>query len=149
MSPTAGDRGSPAQDTRIFERYLAGVAALGCVVFTVLIWADFSGVQPMWPLPALYLIEVAVLSVVAALAFILYGSQGRCLSWAANGMLTAFSILGLFSVGALYFPTVLLLAIVCITADLRNRSNILLHLGLFLLAGLVQAALMLSVSSVL
>ncbi len=137
------------KETTTFERYLAGVAAIGCIVFTVVIWLDVSRIQTMWPLPALYLIEAAALSTLAALAFILYGSRARAASWAANGMLTAFSILGLFSVGALYFPTVLLLAIVCITADLRTRSNILLHLGLFLLAGLVQAALMLFVSGIL
>ena len=137
------------QDTRLFERYLAGVAAIGCIVFTVIIWLNVETVQAMWPLPALYLIEAALLSLVAALGFIWAGRRGRAVSWAAAGMLTAFSILGLFSVGALYLPTVFLMLAVCISADLRNKSGTLLHLGLFLLAGLAQAGLMLLVSGML
>ncbi len=137
------------QDTRIFERYLAAVAALGCLVFTVLIWLSVDRLQPMWPLPALYLIEAAALSIVAAIAFIGFGVAGRFLAWAAIGALLAFSVLGLFSIGALYLPTLLLLLAICVAADRRNHSNLLLHLGLFVLAGLAQAALMLLISGAL
>ncbi len=134
------------QKTPAFERYVAAVAAMGSIVFTILIWVSVSRFQPMWPLPALYLIEAALLSTLAAIAFMRPAHAGRAIAWAAIGMLLAFAILGLFSVGALYLPTILLLAAVCLTADLRNRSNLLMHLGLFLLAGLAQAAVMLTIS---
>lgn len=137
------------KETTTFERYVAAVAAVGCIVFTVAIWVSVSRIQPMWPLPALYLIEAAVLSTLAAIAFTRPGTAGRAVAWAAIGMLLAFAILGMFSVGALYLPTILLLVAVCLTADLRNRSNLLLHLGLFLLAGLAQASLMLAISGML
>ncbi len=132
--------------TRTFERYLAAVAAIGCIVFTIAIWLSVSRVQPMWPLPGGYLLEVAAISVAAALAFALGGVRGRGPAWAATGALLAFSILGMFSVGALYLPTTLILGIVCTTADLRNKSPLGLHLAIFLLAALVQSALMLAVS---
>lgn len=135
--------------TRSFERYMAAVAAIGSVVFTIAVWWSVSRVQPMWPLPAGYLIEVAAVSVAAAVAFVVGGSRGRGLAWAATGILLAFSILGMFSVGALYLPTVLILGIACATADLRNKSPLGLHLAIFLLAALVQSALMLAVSRLL
>lgn len=101
--------------------------------------------QPMWPLPALYLIEVAALSILGAIAFVWGGGRSKIITWAAVGMLSAFCILGILSVGALYLPTTLVLAIVCFTSGLRNRSNLAMHIGSGLLAGLVQAGIMLIV----
>ncbi len=129
---------------RTFEQYLAVVAAIGCVVFTVVVWVGVSRIQTMWPLPALYLIEVSLLGVIAALAFTRGGEGGRIFTWAAIGMLAAFSILGLFSVGGLYLPSVLLLLIISLSADVRNKSNLFAHLVVGLTAGILQAALMLA-----
>lgn len=132
--------------TRTFERYMAVVAALGCIVFTIAVWWSVSAVQPMWPLPALYLIEVVAVSAAAAIAFGWGGARGRGMAWGAVGLLLGFSLLGLFSVGALYLPTALILGIVCATADLRNKSPLGWHLVIFLLAALLQSALMLTLS---
>jgi len=134
-----------ANATRPFERYLAVVAALGCVVITVAVWLSVTRVQPMWPLPALYLIEAAALSILAAIAFVWGGRRGKIITWAAIGMLAAFCILGIFSVGSLYLPTVLVLTIVSFASGLRNKSNLAMQIGIGLLAGLVQAAIMLAV----
>ena len=130
---------------RPFERYLAVVAALGCVAITVAVWVSLRAVQPMWPLPALYLIEVSGLSVVAAIAFVRGGRRSGIITWAAVGMLAAFCILGILSVGGLYLPTTLLLAIVGFTSGLRNKSSLLRDIGLGLVAGLAQIGVMLTV----
>jgi hypothetical protein len=131
--------------TRPFERYLAVIAAVGCAVITVAVWWSLSLQQPMWPLPAPYLIEVTALSILAAIAFVRGGRRSMVITWAAVGMLTAFCILGVLSVGGLYLPTTLVLAIVCFTSGLRNKSNLPMHMGIGLLAGLVQAGVMLTV----
>ncbi len=135
--------------TRVFERYLGAVAAIGCVAITVAVWWSVSAVQAMWPLPALYLIEVAAVSVVAAIAFIRGGLRGRAVTWSGAGLLLGFSILGLFSVGALYLPTTLILIAICASADLRNKYPLGPHAAIFLLAALLQSALMLTVSHLL
>lgn len=103
----------------------------------------------MWPLPALYLIEVMVLSVAAAAAFVRDGRVGQIISWAAVGILAAFSILGMFSIGALYLPTTLMLVLVCVTRDLRNKLHLPLNIGVGLIAALLQAALMLTAARLL
>ncbi len=133
------------QATRAFERYLAVMAAAGCVVITVAVWLSVSRVQPMWPLPALYLIEVTASSIVAVAAFLRGGRDGRVVTWGAIGILAAFSILGMFSVGALYLPTTLVLAGVAVVSDVRNKAVLALHVGIMLLAGVVQAGVMLAV----
>lgn len=133
------------QLARWLEPYLAIIAAAGCVVITVAVWWDFSAVQPMWPLPALYLIEVTAVSIAAATAFLSGRRRGWPIPWAAVGILMAFCILGMFSVGPLYLPTTLLLAIACVTSGIRNRVNLGIAFGIVLVAGLVQAAVMLTV----
>ncbi len=65
--------------------------------------------------------------------------------WGAVGVLGAFCILGLFSVGPLYIPIVLIFAAVSIAAEVRNREHLTAHLAVCLLAALAQAALMLTV----
>ncbi len=137
---------SSFDQSRPFENYLAAVAAIGCLALTTAVWWGVSTMQTMWPLPALYLIEVATAAVVAAIAFIRAGQRGRRIAWAVVGVLVAFSLLGLFTVGALYLPTVLILGGVCLTADLRNKSPLGPHLVIFLLGALTQSAVMLTVS---
>jgi hypothetical protein len=99
----------------------------------------------MWPLPALYLVEVTGLSLLAATVFVRGGRHSGIITWAAVGALTAFCILGILSVGGLYLPTTLVLAIVGFTSGLRNKSSLPMHIGIGLLAGLAQAGVMLTV----
>ena len=135
--------------TKPFERYLAVVAAAGCVLISVAVWLTFSQVQPMWPLPALYLLEVIVMSVAAAAASVVGGMVGEIITWATVGILAAFSILGMFSIGALYLPTTLMLMLVCVTRDVRNRLHLPLNIGVGLIAALLQAGVMLAVARLL
>ncbi len=137
------------QTTRPFERYLAAMAAAGCVVISIAVWLTVSQVQPMWPLPALYLIETTAVSIAAALVFARDGRAGQAITWATVGILAAFSILGMFSIGALYLPTTLILALVCVTRDVRNKLHLPFHFGVGLSAALLQAALMLMAARLL
>ena len=131
------------------ERSLVMVGALGCLVITIIVWDSVSANQPMWPLPALYLIEVVALSGLAVIAFLRGGRAGSFTLWAVVGILLAFSILGALSVGSLYFPTTLLFAVPAISYDLRNKQSIGAHLGTCILAAIAQAALMLAVIGLL
>lgn len=120
------------------------LGAAACVVITAVIWRSVSASQAMWPLPAPYLIELAALGIVAAYAFIRGGRTGEIAAWAIVGVLAAFCIVGAWSVGFLYLPITLIFGVVLITYDVRNRQAIAAHLGVCLIAGLAQAALMLS-----
>jgi len=127
------------------ERFLAILAAVACVAITIVIWSNVSAYQGMWPLPALYFIEIAVLSVISALTFVHGGPSARALMWGAVGVLGAFCILGMFSVGPLYLPIFFIFAAVSVTSSLRDRQHIAAHLAVCLLAAIAQAALMLVV----
>ena len=88
----------------------------------------------MWPLPALYFVEMAALSVVVALLVFFDGSPlCKFIIWAALGIFIAFSILG-----------AILFGVIAIRSDGRNKQPIAAHIGVCLIAGLLQVALMLA-----
>ncbi len=127
------------------ERFLALLGEAACVVITIVIWRSVSTYQGMWPLPGLYFIEMIALSIIGALAFMRGGASGRIILWAAVGIFAAFSIMGAWSVGPLYVPVTVLFAAAAVSSDIRNKQSIALHLAVCLIAGLAQAALMLTV----
>jgi hypothetical protein len=116
-----------------------------CLVLTVLLWVGISANQSMWPLPGLYFIEMAALSVVSAwLVFVDGRPRRQFIIWAAPGIFMAFSILGAFSVGFFYLPVAIIFGIIAIRSDLRNKYPLAVHIGVCLTAGLLQVGLMLA-----
>ena len=94
--------------THPFERFLVILGAVLCLALTIFIWRSVSAFQSMWPLPALYFIEVAALGILGAFAFVQGGRGGRVITWGAAGVFTAFSIMGAWSVGFFYLPVALI-----------------------------------------
>jgi hypothetical protein len=127
----------------LLERSAVVLAAVGCIAVTIAVWRSIGTYQGMWPLPGLYFIELPVLSLAAAVGWNLDLSWARVLTGAALGVVLAFCILGAFSVGLLYLPVALLLAVAVISSDLRERRPITVHLAISLSAAIAQAALML------
>ena len=127
------------------ERGLAGLGAAGCLVLTAVIWGSISQIQTMWPLPALYLIEVVALAVAAAWGIFRGDAAGSGLAWAAFGALVGFAILAGFSVGFYYLPIAAFLGLAALWHDRRAWRQLPLHLGLALLIAVAQGALMLTV----
>ena len=125
------------------DRAAAMLAAVVCLLTTLAIWQSVSAHQPMWPLPGLYFVELPAVSLAAALRCNLGSSWARHATWAALGIVLAFSILGAFSVGMLYLPVAVLLAVAGISSDLRVGQRITAHVGICLGTALAQAALML------
>jgi hypothetical protein len=126
------------------ERILTIFGAVACVAVTAVVWKNVSAYQGMWPLPALYLIEVSSLCLVSAYLTLRRAAFAGSFMWGTSGVLGAFCFLGMFSVGALYLPIFLALVVVSVMLDVRDKKRLAAHLALFLLAGLAQAALMLA-----
>ena len=87
---------------------------------------------------------MAALSVVCALlAFVDGGPVSRFITWSAVGLLIGFSFLGAWSVGFFYLPVAIIFGVLAILSDVRNKQPIPVHLGVCLIAGVVQVLLML------
>ena len=119
------------------------LAAFACLVITIVIWRNVSANQPMWPLPGLYFMELPAVSLAAAVGWSLDLFWARVMTWAALGIVLAFSFLGAFSVGALYLPVAVLLAVAGISSDLQAGQRITPHIGICLGVAVAQGALML------
>jgi hypothetical protein len=128
---------------RKIESILSITAFLFCLAVTIFLWKALEVNQPLWPFPALYFIEMAVLSSIVPFANIRNWKMARMVIWAIAGLFIGFVILGVLSVGVIYYPIALLILVVAILMEIRSKGNLLLDLGICLLAGVVQVVLML------
>lgn len=135
------------KSTRLLERILSGTAIAVCLIECLWIGRALSQQQPIWPLPAFYLIEVGIVSIICWLSILRSGATSSLFSpsvtWAMVGVLAAFVVMGLWSIGLLFVSVTLLFAIATILVDYRQNNSIFLNLGVGALAALVQVALML------
>ena len=125
------------------EQILAIVAAIVCLIITLIFWFSISPYQGMWPLPGLYFVEMVSLSFISTFVFVRGDPRGSLMTWVAAGVISAFSILGALSVGCFYLPVALMFGVIAIIWDVRNKEHISRHLGIFVLTGIVQSVLML------
>ncbi len=108
----------------------------------------------LWPLPALVLIEVAILGLAGFSGVVLDNQQqssrwGR-VRWIACGGLTALAIIGAFGVSVLALLAVpaLLFGGAAILADIRQDQNMLTDLGIFTLSVVANLVLIFALISV-
>jgi hypothetical protein len=131
------------------EQILAILGAALCLAVTFMMWRAISVHQSMWPAPGLYFIEVSVVSVASASLSLRGSAPSRAAVWVSAGIVLAFSLLGAFSVGLYYFPVAVLFIFAGFAADIRAGQRLLGHVGLFLAAGIVQAAVILAAAYLL
>jgi hypothetical protein len=140
----------PAASTRwLLEGLLAVLAAALSLVVTVRVWGAVGGQQPMWPLPALYLLEMVALPGATALLLLGGASARATLAWAAAGAMSAFSVLGAWSVGLFYAPVALLLLAAGLVAVLKAGGRIWADLAWAIAAAALQTVVMLAVIGLL
>jgi hypothetical protein len=128
------------------EKILAGIGALACVMDAVIFWQYQAGSGELWPLPALVLIEVALLGLTGLLAVSLDSAE-RSLSWGrvtwiACGALAGLMVLGAFTIGMGLVPAVIAFSGAAVLADRRRGRRVLPQLGGFG-AGILGSALLL------
>jgi hypothetical protein len=124
---------------------LAGGAAVVSLAAMLRIWQVFSGQQAMWPLPALYLLEMVALPAAACAALIRRSDLGTAAAWGAAGATAGFAGMGAWSIGLAYVPIALLLSGAGVLALAGGRKPLLPHLVIAAITAGVQVAVMLAV----
>ena len=127
------------------ERVLCLSAAVACDAITILLWQRVSLFQPIWPLPAMYFIELVLLTAAAATWFLSGRLGGVIVLWVVTGVLAGFCILGSFSVGFIYWPITLLFLAAAAISEWRSQTPFGPHLAICLFAATAQAAVMLGI----
>jgi len=132
-----------------FEKFLSIANAILCVIICVRIVQMFRfSFFSLFPFPGLYFLELIAMSV--AVIFSVFRDRNEkpydwgILTWVATGIFLSFSILGAWTVGVFFLPSTFLLLLLGILSDVRQRRNLLIHLGIGLLAGVIQAIIMLT-----
>ena len=136
---------------RIIEWILAGLGAIMCIWGAVSVWIPQAADNPpgfsLWPMPALILIEVAILGVVGFLGIALeprqLSTRWEFLVWIVCGALLGLSILGAmgFSVIVLLAAPALAFGGAAILADIRRKRKMLPDLGILVVSVIVNFGL--------
>ena len=125
--------------SRGLQWLLAFVAALICI-FTIAVFARAQA--EMWPLPALYLLEIALVGLLAVACINVQETWSTWALWTITGILLAFVILGGFSIGPFLFPALLATLGQALLKARQLHTGIPIGLGVTLLAALLQAGIM-------
>lgn len=127
---------------RALEWIAAVIGAATCIIVPAM-FVNPGGRD--FPLPALYFIEIALLGVLV-IAFVATrpktGRRWHVLPWAAAGIVLAFVILGVWTIGFPMIPAFLAFVIVGALADAQTGGLTGRHVGYLLLAAVAQAAVM-------
>jgi hypothetical protein len=135
---------SPSQ-SRSLEKLLASLSAAFSLTITARLWMLVTGQQPMWPFPALYLVEVVALPSLAALVTFRGDSYRTRAGFVAAGALSTFSFLGALSVGLFYVPLVLLQLATAVASRVHPRDRLSTSAGLLVGAALLQGVIMFTI----
>ncbi len=131
-----------AAQVPLLERILVILAAVACVFLTIGIWRSVSGSQSTWPLPGLYFIELPAAALASLLTFLREDSSSAMTAWITAGIVTAFSVIGAFSIGLFYLPIAIRFIMLAVLATVRQGLSVLRGVGAFLAAVLGQAVIM-------
>jgi hypothetical protein len=129
---------------RIIEWILAGIGAMMCIGGAASIWAqqqtfEIPGLS-LWPMPAILLLEVAILGAVGFIGIVLeprkLSTGWGFLIWIACGGLLGLSILGGigFSVIVFLAAPALFFFGSAILADIRRKRKVLPDLGILVVS---------------
>lgn len=135
------ERENQSNTVLFIVRGLAIAAAINCVVVPLL----FAQQRPLFPLPGLYLIEIAALGILGITGLLLvepYSPFWRAVPWVVAGALLAFVILGGFSIGFFLIPATIAFLLAGFLLNRIEKGPVSKSIGLFLIAAILQATLM-------
>ena len=146
--------------TRFLEWILALIAAVDCLGVAVTFGISqirvsaTPGSTPdlglIWPLPAIYLFEVALIGIIAFIIVAVFPGlsfhERNAYLWISSGVLLAFVILGVFSIGLFLIPATLALLIIALLRDISEKIPLALHITMWVSAALIQGLLVYGVA---
>ena len=139
---------------RALEWLLSIFGTVNCVWLANTVWRyqlsipDVT-INQIWPLPALFLIEIVLISAVTLYIVIMNNDTTPIrvapLPWVSAGLLSVFIIVAGFSFGTGLIPATGAFLGAGIFSDIRQEQSILKHSGYFLLAVFCQSILIFAI----
>jgi hypothetical protein len=129
------------------ERVLSIIGTVICLAAVIYVGWILSPYEPIWPLPGLYLVElVAVCSLGTWETWRLGKSPVTwpgLFVWLGIGILYAFVVMGVFSVGLLFLPVAILFIIVGLNSARKAGYSLLSRCALGVTVAIAQSSMML------
>lgn len=124
-------------------KFIAVLAVIICLITCLVIFQSLLSDphQEIFPLPALYLLEMIVASSVAAIGAFKEGEAWNKVSWATGGVTAAFVLMGAWSIGFFFIPTAILVLIAALLSW-RHHTQFLIGAILYAVAFVAQIILM-------
>ena len=135
---------------RSLEWVFSVLGAINCILISILfslsqIQLPGGDLSDIWPLPAIYFLEIIILGIMCVIAVAKNQDQPNFfwsgIPWICSGILFAFVILGAWTIGFYLIPAMILFLIVGIMGDRRIKGDIALHLIYFVSGGIAQSIL--------
>ena len=105
--------------------------------------------QELFPLPAFYLLEMTIVSLLAAISTFQEGERWNLVPWAASGITFAFVLIAGFSIGFFFVPTAFLILIVALLSWRRHHNRLLIDAGICVTAFIAQIILVFAMIRIL
>ncbi len=133
--------------SEILERVFGIIAFVYNLIITTYLWIRIALQQPIWLFPALYFLELLLLSGLVVL-FVFQSWPLRMYIIAGSaGVVTSFSMMTVFSIGLFYAPLALLLLLGALASWRASHKPIIMLLGAYILFAGVQTFGMLLLAS--
>ena len=125
-------------------KFIAVLAIIVCLITCLVIFQSLLSDphQELFPLPALYLLEMIAASSVAAIGAFKEGEVWNKVSWAAGGIIAAFVLMGAWSIGFFFIPTAVLVLITALLSWRRHHTQFLIGAISYVVAFVTQIILM-------
>jgi hypothetical protein len=128
---------------RLIEWGLAAIGATLCIGGAM---AFGQGQSTLWPMPALALIDMALLGLIGLLAIAVddgaHTLRWGIVTWAVIGGLIALMLVGAWTIGPLLLIAVLAFATAAILADTRRNRKILSDVGVLIIGAASNAVML-------
>ncbi len=132
-------------------KFIAVLAVIVCLATSLLISQSLLSDphQEIFPLPALYLLEMITTSLVAAMGAFKKGEAWNKATWATGGIIAAFVLMGAWSIGFFFIPTAILVLITALLSWQRHHTQFLIGAIIYVAAFVTQIILMFAAIRVL
>ena len=143
----------PNQNRPLRTWFLAILTALYCLTVVILFaYSQVSMGSSIWWFPGIYFLEIVLFGSLSLVSVVKNSPAGQfawnSLPWIGAGGLLAFVILGAWTIGFYLIPGMILSIVIGVIEDRRKKDNLPLHVILFLVAAIAQAAIVLLVLSI-
>jgi len=108
---------------KTFAVILAALGALNCVSVAVVTWLSVGAYQPMWPFPALILIETIILGIAGVWSVYQHAGWRRLIRWIVPGCLSVIVVLGAWSIGFFLLPAALVFLITAFIGQQKAEAR--------------------------